>query len=119
MGYYSEVVLAMPESEWDKLASQDKTDSANSVFVNFDRKIWFEHSGCSEVDEKWVLIRWNSIKWYWPGNDSITAIQHYVERCEGPFEFLRLGEEIEDVEYHSNLVEDEVIGAKTEAIIYV
>ena len=118
MGYYSEVALAMPESELNALAAQC-AGVEYSVFDHVDSKTWFERTDVDFYDDendhaqKWVLVRWNHIKWNPFLNKSIRIVEDYLDEEKGPFEFLRLGEDIA-VENRSYGVTNEVLGIKAE-----
>lgn len=123
MGYYSEVVLAMPECELSALVSQC-ADVEYSVFNHVDSKTWFErtdvdfHDDENDHAQKWMLVRWNHIKWNPFLNKSIRIVEDYLDEEKGPFEFLRLGEDIA-VENRSYGVTNEILGVKAEIEVYI
>lgn len=118
MGYYSEVAFALPESEWKNLVSINK-GVENSVFDIVSEEVQFERDDLDDdADTKWILIRWYCIKWK-AHNESIKSIQRYLDYEEGPYEFLRLGEDSSDIEYISNEIGTEILGVRTEIEVYL
>ena len=117
MGYYSAIALAVPESEWETLVSETQNVEFSACEIR-DSLIWFERTE-TDANNKWVLVRWHHIQWNPFLNKSVDRLQRYIDLCEGPYEFVRVGEEINDVEYASYQVEVEMIGVQTEIETYL
>jgi len=76
-----------------------------------------------ETDEQtWIMLTYDHVKWY-DGYTHVTAVQHALNRFsetfdEGPsethaaYEFIRLGEETEDIQEHRSEWSDYRLGVR-------
>ena len=106
MGYRSEVVLVVGKEVMPQfMVTMAKSTEARSM-------CWGDAERVMDYDEEGsVLFRWDHIKWY-DSYEEIRAIEDFMDWCDGEdidvdgdthaamdfFRFVRVGEEIEDVE---------------------
>jgi hypothetical protein len=111
MGYRSEVALAVSKEIMPHFLGvlAKEPDARSLVF-----------KGCDHLDQDYespgtLLVVWHDIKWYSDTYPEITALQRFVDDCDGDmfedFEnasehvrFVRLGEESGDVEEKGSLL---------------
>jgi len=105
MGYRSEVVLAIDKVLMPHFLNVLAQEPDAVPFV-------FKHNDClrEDYDGKGILlVSWSDIKWYRDSYPPVTAIQKFIDHCDGDkiegleepwehFRFIRLGEDSDDVE---------------------
>lgn len=100
MGYRSEVSIAMFESDFEKLVEDAKTNS----------ELGYDLLKCGVVElhkrkiEDVVVIYWDSLKWYEEYED-VNYIMDYLRHLvdiNRPYKYIRIGEDIGDVEVDEN-----------------
>ena len=93
MGYRSDVRILIRKKDYYKLKkiSLEKFGKAHSLMEknNFD---------CFKDYGTWVKFGWNYLKWYYPDYENVKLIQDFVTCETKSFQFVRIGEEIGDVE---------------------
>jgi hypothetical protein len=84
MGYRSEVVVSIPKDLFKTVVPliKDAMEFADDVTYSKDREAYY--------------VRWDSIKWY-DSYPEIEAVENVVSEYED-IGFIRLGEELEDME---------------------
>lgn len=96
MGYYSDVAIAMRKKDLQQMMDEAlKLDDAKWTY-NFieegllNAPIW--------NDEEYTLLYWSDIKWY-DTKGEVSFIKHFLNSIhDDHYDFLRLGEEYDDVE---------------------
>lgn len=122
MGYRSEVALVMPYGDWLELKFQarqilkdnDKCPYETSIFEDVE-ETKFENQ---EAHCDWVLLRWDSVKWYTQYPD-VALVQDHVDNCRGPHEFIRVGEDDDDIERHCSSQWMEFLSTRTEVVAFI
>lgn len=94
MGYVSDVGIALHKEDYEKMKSAAvKTDNENIIkFVNS----FTEHAG-KEPDVIQLEMSWE--KWYRNDLVEVDFVENFLEDI--PHRFLRIGEELEDLEENS------------------
>lgn len=93
MGYYSEVAIAMWQDDLKEMfALASSKDNALNLLKNAE----IRESGNKSV------IYWNSVKWY-DGYDDVKFIRSFLEQNNKEYYFVRVGEEIGDIEEIDNI----------------
>lgn len=97
MGYLSNVHIAIKESDYDKLIKHlcfEKFISSPSY-----NKIFYDEY----IGEIRILI-WNDVKWYFTRRDSAVLFDIFINRLRtlDEYEYLRLGQESDDIEHEIN-----------------
>ena len=102
MGYFSNVAFSFDEHNWKTLCERAKTDkNALSKHNSFDDML--KHADINRVVEfngkKFHVLKWDRCKWY-SMDDEGDAIKFFNDEgkklCD---EFIRIGEEPNDVEF--------------------
>lgn len=106
MGYYSDVKLITTREGWDKL---DKAvlQVADHDAVAEGNHLTHESQTVPLEGGKYVLAEWDNIKWYEGHDIEVTALMKALRNLpeDTPYEFMRVGENLEDVEYLWNTPE--------------
>lgn len=93
MGYYSEVAIAMWQDDLKEMfALASSKDNALNLLKNAE----IRESGNKSV------IYWVSVKWY-DGYDDVKFIRSFLEKNNKEYYFVRVGEEIGDIEEINNI----------------
>lgn len=95
MGYRSDVDIFLPEEEWKKLVAISES-SSNEEFKEL-YKFFGKQDSFTFLDQKWVHMYASDLKWY-ESYDCITMFMETLEEI-GQCVFIRIGEEIGDVEH--------------------
>ena len=107
MGYYSEVKIAMRESDYIELLNRV------DYYTNKDSLSIFVKDMCSAKTvvnngQKVVILHWDWVKWYQEFKE-VQYIEDYLaelsEQCK-PYKFVRIGEESNDIEVLDSWGED-------------
>ncbi len=89
MGYRSKVRICTKKESMERLEKELKE---KDLFIPYD----FEQLN----EDGTKIVGWDWIKWY-PEYDDISFIEHFIYDLDD-YEFARVGEDIEDVEYNSD-----------------
>lgn len=109
MGYYSDVAIALKKSDWQKMQKQAETKTEVFGFPFAD--LWQE---IQERKDGIVILRFNG-KWY-PDFPEIQFVESFLEIVE--HEFIRVGEEAEDIETYNSFVDGRCyFWTKTEIVV--
>lgn len=57
-------------------------------------------TGIANIDDEYVVLHFEYLKWYSEYND-VRFIEHFM-RLDGDYDFLRIGEDMEDIEQEFN-----------------
>lgn len=94
MGYLSNVHIAIKESDYDKLTK-------HLCFEEF-----ISNTNCNKIfyDEyigKIRILIWNDVKWYFTRSDLAALFDIFMNRLRtlDEYEYLRLGQEPDDIEH--------------------
>lgn len=107
MGYYSEVKIAMRESDYIELLNRI------NYYTNKDMLSIFVKDICSTKTvinngQKVVILYWDWVKWY-PEFKEVQYIEEYLtelnDQCK-PYKFVRIGEGSSDIEVLDSWGED-------------
>lgn len=99
MGYYSEVKIAMRESDYIELLNRI------NYYTNKDSLSIFVKDMCSAKTvvnngQKVAILHWDWVKWYQEFKE-VQYVEDYLaeltEQCK-PYKFVRIGEESGDIE---------------------
>lgn len=109
MGYYSDAALCLRERDFKELLAEEKK-------VGSDAYNFLALADITVIDEcggdKVLCVRWTSVKWY-HDFEEIQVIEAWMDEGNGyhPYNFVRLGEDYEDIEHRqsSNYEFDEYI----------
>lgn len=104
MAYRSNVAFVLPVADWLELKSQ-----AEKLFQRQDEP--FDCSLMSQPDEftefvneadhaQWVVVRWFNARWY--DDLSVDLMNEHARKGFGQCDFMRVGDELEDVEHYVN-----------------
>lgn len=93
MGYYSEVAITMWQ---DDLKEMFALASSKDNALNLLKDAEIRESGNKSV------IYWDSVKWY-DGYDDVKFIRSFLEKNNKEYYFVRVGEEIGDIEEIDNI----------------
>lgn len=99
MGYRSDVRLVTTEKNWKKL-SEHMSQWAVGHVVGAEQEKWVRSCFMPDLFERGnglVYAGWDNIKWNAGWDESFTEFMRYLKTLE-PFEFLRIGEDEEDIE---------------------
>lgn len=108
MGYYSEVKIAMRESDYIELLNRI------NYYTNKDILSIFVKDMCSTKTvinngQKVVILHWDWVKWYQEFKE-VQYIEEYLtelnDQCK-PYKFVRIGEGSSDIEVLDSWGEDE------------
>lgn len=99
MGYYSEVKIAMRESDYIELLNRV------DYYTNKDSLSIFVKDMCSAKTvvnngQKVVILHWDWVKWYQEFKE-VQYIEEYLAELNEqykPYKFVRIGEESNDIE---------------------
>ena len=93
MGYYSEVAIALPKEDFNKLEELCKKTEKEKEFKNpiLDYDTLIEDKG-------YVILHWYSTKWYREFCD-VGLIINFLENEASDYSYMRLGEDWEDNEH--------------------
>ncbi len=102
MGYRSEVRIATTRKDYDMIcervdALSEERDTYQLVGTKREPEFFEEESGC-------VVFGWDWIKWYdgaLPDVTNVTRALAEIGEREIPYEFCRVGEEYDDIEFES------------------
>ena len=103
MGYYSEVALVASKNAYSRLlAAVAKYPEATKFVIDAIENDKYGH----EPDEN-RLFHWPYVKWYQGHSRIIDAIQDWMDSedgnpCDEEYQFLRLGESVDDAEERGN-----------------
>ena len=101
MGYYSDVALAMQKKDYaemlDKAKLIDVPDVRREVLELLDKQ------GEKYESEEHIVLYWENIKWY----PIFPEIEWIKENKPETYAFLRVGEDMDDVEYSSGAASSE------------
>lgn len=104
MGYRSEVAIALPKKEMDRLFEAAKaashTAEAQKVYEGSTPERLLKYADRLESSTAlgdWSVIHFQDIKWYTPFYRDENFVMDFVEQSEN-VQFIRLGEDPSDVE---------------------
>lgn len=98
MGYRSDVHIVMLEEDYHRYLGEMLLASIILVEDYNQTSIYKNH--------KFIEFGYNSVKWYSPCVD-VTIVEEFLQKLEKedrPFSFVRLGEEIDDIEKRENII---------------
>lgn len=104
MGYRSDVKLITTKEGWERIDKAVRK-AENITQEDIDAgKYWLTDENCWGIicDGHYIIAEWEDIKWYdWGGNDVSTFMKELskLDDDDIPYEFMRVGEDYEDVEY--------------------
>lgn len=107
MGYYSEVKIAMRESDYIELLNRI------NYYTNKDMLSIFIKDMCSTKTvtnngQKVVILYWDWVKWYQEFKE-VQYVEEYIaelnDKCK-PYKFVRIGEDSSDIEVLDSWGED-------------
>lgn len=108
MGYYSKVYLAVPTSTYDEIVKQAgkiKFREEKDENCRYSRLL-----DCvtvtTQVGSDVTLMYWDDVKWY-DGWEEVKIILQNAKK--GLYAFLRIGEDVNDVEYEFECIDSNVI----------
>lgn len=93
MGYYSEVAIALPKEDFNKLEELCKKAEQEKEFHNS----ILDYSNLIE-SEDYVILHWDSTKWYRDFYD-VGLIMGFLENEASDYSYMRVGEDWEDIVY--------------------
>lgn len=96
MGYRSEVKLITTKEGWSRIKKAVEDATPEGAWLVDDTNI------VPVCDGKYVLGEWSDIKWYdWGDNIIGTFMKELgkLDEVDIPYEFMRVGEDYEDIEY--------------------
>jgi len=121
MGYRSEVVLAVSKQlQPHFLAAMAKQPEAIRLVFSENTALEKDYDG-----EGTLVVAWDDIKWYTESDPVIAAVQDFVDACDAEeefegishntnhFRFLRLGEDVNDVQDYGYLCSDRLYWTRT------
>lgn len=94
MGYYSDVAITMGYEDFRALVGKFKDEKDTYEFLRY-----AEISRIHDYDA--VTVQWNAIKWFETLSSPCGRIMKYLHSEDVPFYFLRVGEEIDDMECYA------------------
>jgi hypothetical protein len=97
MGYYSDVRILIKEKDFNKLCKQAKQKFPDSLMEHIDIK-----TTRTGKDTKYIYFGWDCIKFYY---EEAEYIENFVKDLND-FHFVRVGEELTDIDEHYNLQTD-------------
>ena len=101
MGYRSNIRAILRKEDFKKL----KEEMANFTYADPNHHcVLFNDDFIKIIDEneEYIKFGWEDLKWYYPEYPEVKAIQDFITECDEYF-FLRVGEEIGDIEEHDGL----------------
>ena len=102
MGYCSDIRVILRKEDFERL----KERMANFTYENPNHHcVLFNDDFINiiEENEDYIKFGWEYLKWYYPEYPEVKTIQDFItDECEEYF-FLRVGEEIGDIEEHDCL----------------
>lgn len=97
MGYRSNVSIVLKMDDFEKLASLSAQSEFDYIASADTVETFVRHNG-----QAWVHLGWVDVKWY----SAFPEVQLILDfLADVPHEFLRSGDELEDVE-HSNTTDE-------------
>ena len=112
MGYYSDVALSMYKKDYNKMVELNKENE------DFNDLIRIANKRTYTGDEDVVTLYWESVKWHtaFPEIGTIEDYLRILVEQDRPYNFIRIGEDWDDVEYNyhysdtvdSNIVIDKI-----------
>ncbi|MGN0992946.1 MAG: hypothetical protein ACI4PE_03405 [Bacilli bacterium] len=94
MGYRSEVAIAMKKSDYEELVERAKINNRQDVIDLID------YGEVRNPSDNVVILYWDWVKWY-QDNEDVQYIENYlieIQENGKPYSFVRLGEELSDIE---------------------
>mgnify|MGYP004675843579 CR=1 FL=1 len=93
MAYTSCVSVAIKESDYNKIKSDGHYDE---LLLNASLDVVYD-----EDDGKICILRWNSVKWYTTRDDIVSVGDIFMHKLRslGEYEYLRLGQDVDDIEH--------------------
>ena len=104
MGYYSDVAIAMRKKDLEQMLDE-------ALKLNDDKWIYsFIQEGINNApvrdDEDYILLTWTDYKWY-DTKGEVSFIKNFLNDLDySHYDFLRIGEDYEDIECHCGTGED-------------
>lgn len=98
MGYYSDVKCVTTKEGWEALSKAVK-----EVTTDDNEPLTEQGAPIGLVDDKYILAEWYYIKWYEEFKD-VNTFMETLDKLEDkgiPFQFMRVGENFEDVEHRT------------------
>lgn len=109
MGYVSDVAIVLSSEDSERFASEVSGDTLD-FWRSAERKTFVREDGV-----QCVVLLWKDIKWY-KGFKEVDAIEAFLSTV--PHEFLRSGEEFEDVEHQNTSDYDDFLFVEKKVVIY-
>lgn len=93
MSYYSDVKLITTKKGWEQLRQAVKQADPDADLMDYPRTL------TTQEKQEYLLGEWNDRKWYdWDFAD-LKAFMHELGLLDEPYDFMRIGEDYEDVEH--------------------
>ena len=105
MGYRSDVAIALLKEDYPKFLKM-YSDLRNNDFIED-----FSPDKVEEIQDT-IIIHLNDVKWYDWAYEDVKAVMRILHEEEFPYEFLRIGEEHDDID--SEQFEEDALGAHLE-----
>lgn len=111
MSYYSDVGLVISKDDYDRMCEAISDDGFNLI-------------QCAEVVEfarradssSWVYLKWTDERWYIGHDGDVDEIEAFLETI--PHEYLRSGEEVDDIEHRNSTDYGDVLGVIKQVTFY-
>lgn len=93
MAYTSCVNVAIKESDYNKIKSDSFFDE---LLINVSKRVIYDENG-----KKICILKWNNVKWYTTRDDVVSIIDVFMNRLRSlaEYEYLRLGQDVDDIEH--------------------
>ena len=108
MGYYSEVKIAMRESDYIELLNRINYYTNKDILNIFVKDMCLAKTVVNN-GQRIAILHWGWVKWY-PEFKEVQYVEEYLaelnEQCK-PYKFVRIGEDSSDIEVLDNWGEDE------------
>lgn len=102
MGYYSDVAILLNKKAVDVMPDRIK-EAFDKVLPN--------KKEMKTGEEEWTLFHVSCCKWNPMFSEDVSAIDGWLDKLDGDedelYEFLRMGEDVDDEEHHSNHCHDQ------------
>lgn len=104
MGYRSNVSIVLKKDDFERLAGLSAQCDYDYIASADTLETFVRHDG-----QAWVHLGWVDVKWYVDFSE-VRLIQDFL--ADVPHEFLRSGDELEDVEHENSTDECDVLYVK-------
>ena len=96
MGYLSDVAIAIKESDYNNLA-KDLSFKDFIMLPSFNKSIYYEDIGVIRI------LIWREVKWYSTRIDLNNSLNIFMNKLRtlDEYEFLRLGQDANDIEHET------------------